>query len=150
MTNPYAAIPLTYDAIDLQQADFGIYLWIARGLNEPPEVRGKDVVVPGRDGQIPRNRRSDTLRIDLVGEVFGLGPDQATVRADYRTTSRFLRSLFSPARSPADLVALLEDGDTATIAARPLPGMLWNEHIVSEWATISIPLLSVAPDWTFT
>ena len=149
MTTPLASIGLTYDAVDLQAADLSIFLEITSGLNEVAAVRGKDVLVPSADGQFARNRRKDHLDILLTGVVIGNGVDQAGRRAAYRASSRFLRDLFDPSRMPAALVASLEDGDTATILARPV-NSIWNEIVKSEYAKISVALYSVAPDWTFT
>jgi hypothetical protein len=146
MTSPLATIGLTYDAEDLQDFDLGIVLHITQGLNEAPDVRGKDVLVPGLDGQIPRPRRPHQLRLVLMGDVWGPGADTAARRSAYRVNQRFLRELFSPARDPADLVALAEDGSTWTISARPL-NTIPVEQVPSEHATISVELLSIDPDW---
>ena len=149
MSSPVAIIGLAYDATDLQESSLDIFLTITYGLNESYEVRGKDVLVPGADGMVPRPRRPHSHKILLAGHVRGSGADQAAQRADYRTNMRTLRTVFDPARSPADLVAELEDGSTWTITARPVsPGILAAERIPSEWADVSIELLSVAPDWT--
>lgn len=148
MTTALASIGLTYDAADIQDADLGVFLEITQGLNEVPDVRGRDVVVPSLSGQIPRNRVMDTLKVVLTGYVRGNGFDQADRRADYRASSRYLRTLFSPTRVPAALVATLEDGvTTATLTCRPL-NTIWNEVIQSEFARVSIELLAVE-DWDF-
>ena len=150
MSTPVAIIALTYDTTDLIQAsDLGIFLTITYGLNESYEVRGKDVLVPGADGMVPRPRRPHSHKILLAGHVRGDGVDRAAQMADYRTNMRSLRTLFDPARDPADLVAVLEDGSTWTISGRPVsPGVLAAERVPSEWADVSVELLSVAPDWT--
>lgn len=148
MTSPLAPIGLTYAATDLQDADLGIFLEITQGLNDSPEPRGRDVTVPGSDGQIPRNRRPHQLRLVLTGQVMGIGTTQALQRSNYRTKVKSLRTLFSPSRQPANLVATLEDATTGTISARPL-NIIWNEIISSEYALVSVELVSVTPDWTF-
>lgn len=150
MPNPLAAIPLTYAATDLQHADFGLYLEITQGLNEPPEVRGRDILVPGLNGMVVGTRRAHKLRIVLVGAIVGHGTTEPLRRSDFRATVRLLRTLFAPTRAPANLVATAEDGSTWTIAARPLPGIIIDELVPSEWASVSVVLESVAPDWTVT
>ena len=147
MTNAVAVIALTYDATDVQASDFGIFLEIVRGLNETPEVRGTDTVVPGRAGRIARNRVADRLPIELRGIVMGNGSTEADQRDDFRTNVLALRALFSPARTPTDLVATLEDGSTATISARPL-NIVWDEQVPSLSANVSVELESVDPDWS--
>jgi hypothetical protein len=150
VTNAVAVIGLTYDGTDVQQSGFGIFLEIVRGLNETPEVRGTDTVVPGRAGRIARNRVADRLPIELRGIVMGNGANEAAQRADFRTNVLALRALFSSSRVPANLVATLEDGSTATISARPLPGMLWDEQVASLFANVSVELESVDPEWVIT
>lgn len=150
MTTPVAAIPLTYDGDDIQLStddQLELLLQITMGLNEPGDVRGQDVTVPYRDGQVVRPRRFHELPIALTGHARGIGATQDLRRAAYRQLMRYLRALFDPARMPADLVAELEDGSTATIAARPKPGMVVNEIIQSEYAELSIPMVAVE-DWT--
>lgn len=147
MSSAAATIPLTYDAIDLQDLDLGIFLEITEGLNETGEVRGRDVVVPSLAGQTARNRKFHQLKVVLTGIVRGNGTGQDDRQADYRQQSRYLRTLFDPARLPADLVLTTEDGAIATIAARPL-NTIWNELVKSEFAQVSIELLAVG-DWEF-
>lgn len=142
MSSGAAVIGLTYDGTDIQQADYGIFLEIVRGLNEPPQVRGIDTVVPGLPGRVPRNRVVDVLTLELRGFVTGDG------RAAFRANAATVRALFYPTNDPAVLVATLEDGSTATITARALPTQLWGQ-VVPEFATVSIELESVDPDWEF-
>jgi hypothetical protein len=148
MTTALAVIGLTYASTDIQEADLGIFFVITQGLNEAPEVRGRDFIVPGMDGQVARNRRSDHLDILLAGNVRGNGVDEEAQRSDYRTNARAVRTLFNPNRDPADLVATLEDGSTWTIECRPDGSPIWNEQIVSQFAYVSVKLYSVAPDWS--
>lgn len=147
MTSFLAAIGLTFDAIDLQPTDQTFFLEITQGINEPPEVRGVDVIVPGSAGEIPRARKSDRLTIVLTGWVQGQGVDQDTARADFRATVDNLRSLFDTEADPADLVATMEDASTRTNTARTM-NVIWTEIIKSEFATVSIEMVSVVPDWT--
>lgn len=149
MTNPAASIPLTFDGTDVQHADFGIFLEIVEGLDETPEVRGEDTRVPARDGLIARNRRPERLPLRLHGCVRGTdGDDDAALKSDFRTNMLAVRTLFRPHRDPAALVAQLEDGQTATINARPL-NIVINPIIQSLYHEIDIALESVDPDWEF-
>jgi hypothetical protein len=151
MTTPVAIVPVTFDSVDLCPDDLSRFFRITQGLNEPPDLRGVDVVVPGLDGQVTRPRRANTLRIVLFGHVMGVGSTQGDRRSSFRTEMAYLRDdLFSPARTAAELAATLENGLIATLDARPLPGMMVNELVPSEFAEVSIELLSVTPDWTYT
>lgn len=148
MTTPIASIALTYDETDLQPADLGFHLQLVSGLDDSPDVRGEDVTIPYLDGKLPRPRRFDHRRIVLEGHVRGLGSDEGLARANYRSSRRTLAVLFDTAREVADLVALLEDGSTATIACRPL-SLIPFELVQSLEATVSVELEALE-DWTFT
>jgi hypothetical protein len=148
MTTAAAAIGLTYKAIDIQAPDFSIFLEITQGLDDSPDVRGVDVTVPAADEQTARPRRFHQRKILLAGHVMGNGSDQATARANYRLSRQVLSALFDATAAPGDLVATLEDGSTATIPCRTLPGGLAAiEVIPSEYARLSIELLAIE-DWT--
>lgn len=149
MSNPAAVIALTYAGTDVQQNPIGIFLEIARGLNEVAEVRGSDTVVPGLAGRVSRNRVADRRTIELRGLVAGSGATEAAQRSSFRTLVNTVRTLFSPTAAPANLVATLENGTTGTIAARTLPTLLWDQ-LGPSVARVSIELESVAPDWTVT
>jgi hypothetical protein len=148
MTNAAIAIGLTYDGTDLQDANPGWLFELVRGLNETPDVRGVDLVVPARAYRSVRNRVADQMPIELQGHVMGVGADEDAQRADFRGLVNDLRTLFDPTREPADLVATLEDGSTATISARPLPGMVWDQ-VVPSYGRVSIQLQGLS-DWTIT
>lgn len=146
MPNPASAIPLEYDGNDLQEADFSIFLEIVEGLDESADHRGVDTVVPGLDGQIEGNRRPDRRSILLAGIVRGTG---GTPMADLRDNIQTLSGWFDPA-SPADLVATLENGDTATIRARTTPGFpKWRKEN-RVLARVVIELVSIDPEWVIT
>lgn len=149
MTSAIAIIGLTYAATDVQDFD-GLHLEITQGLGDSPTVRGTDVTVPGAAGQTARPRKFHERRLLLAGPnsfVRGDGATEALRQADYRTNVRAMLALFDPAAAPADLVATLENGYTATIAARTL-SVATVELVPSEWAAVSIELLALE-DWTY-
>lgn len=143
MTNPVAVVGLTFGGTDIQQSDFGIFLEVVRGLNEPPAARGVDLVVPARAGRVVRNRVMDALSIELRGYVMG-ALSGGGERVNYRNNVQAVRALFDPAAEPANLVASLEDATTQTVAARTL-NSVWNE-ITPGYAEVSIELQAVE-DW---
>lgn len=147
MTSAIAPIGLAYDGVDVQTSDLQIFLEIIWGTT--PSVRGSDVIVPGLAGRIEGNRINDLLVIPLEGLVRAnpATTTTATARASFRDNVQTVRSLFAPNRARANLVATLEDGTTATISARPLPGIIVAEVIASEVARISIELEAYG-DWT--
>lgn len=150
MSNGAAVIGLTFESVDLQRADFSVFLEVKRGLNELPEVRGKDTTVPGLTGRYFRNRVADRRELELVGYVSGYSasPGESAERRDFRHRVEELRALFDPTADPGTLAALLEDGDTATIAARPT-SVVWKQ-VAPSLASVSVQLESVDPEWVIT
>ena len=147
MTNAAAAIALTYDGTDLQEDPFGVFLEIERGLNEPAEVRGIDVVIPHASGQTAGSRLGHRRLIELRGYVLGQGADESAQRSDFAAMREALRALFDPTTTKV-LSATLEDGATATINARTL-NAAWVK-IGPAYFSVSIELESVDPDWDIT
>jgi len=146
VANPAAVIPLTFDSVDIQFADFGIFLEIREGLNEPAQVRGVDIIVPGADGRVARNRRKDTRRVVLAGWVMGNGTDTATARSNYRSNVETIETLFALDAAPAVLVATLENGVQKSLNARTL-NVIYSPQIASELDYLTIELEAVGPDW---
>lgn len=147
MANPAASIPLTFGGTDIQQNPIGIFLEIVEGLAGTATVRGTDTVVPALAGRIARNRVADVRRIELRGLVAGTGATEALQQASFWNLVATLRTLFSPTAAAASLVATLPNGTTATILARTLPTMLWDQKLPA-LARVTIELESVAPNWT--
>lgn len=149
MTNAAAVIGLDYGGTDLQEDPFGIFLEVIHGLNESPAVRGVDVTVPGRDGQVVGSRVVHVTAIELEGYVAGQGSDESAQRADFAAMRTTLKALFDPTTS-ATLTATLEDGATATITARALGnGLLWAQ-VTPACARLNVTLESVDPEWVVT
>ena len=142
MPNAVAVVALTFRGVDIQRGDFGLFLEIVRGLNELPEVRGKDTVIPGLAGRMYRNRVVDRLPVELRGMVVGNGANETAQRSDLRTNMDFTRALFDPTLAPGPLVATLENGATRTIEARALN--LLTQQRVPTMYDVSVELESVA------
>lgn len=118
-----------------------------RGLDDSFEVRGTDTIIPTASGRVARNRVRDRRVIELAGHVLGTGDTEAEQRADVRAALEELRALFDPSAAPGTLVLDLEDGGTATIAARPV-NMIVPDDPVPTWRQVSIELEAVGADWT--
>lgn len=146
MTSLAAISSLTAGGTDIQQNPIGIFFEIVMGINELPTVRGKDLVVPGRDGRFVTSRRADTLPLELAGIVIGLGSDVAAQQASYRTLMQIVRATFDRAQDPWELAGTLEDGSTATISVRCVD-MKVTETAGSMEAKVMVALESVDPDW---
>lgn len=144
MSTAAAVIGLTYGGQDVQDLD-GIFLEIIEGLGEGPTYRGTDTIVPAATGRTRRNRVKDQLIIELRGWVCGTGVDEAAMRSDFATNRKALLDLFDPTLGDQDLVAMLEDGSTATIAAMRRSPIVYSQ-VVPAYAGVSIELEAVE-DW---
>lgn len=139
----------TYDGTDLVTNSSGaprIMLRCVRGLDDSPEVRGSDVIVPGLAGRIAMDRKRDRRLIELAGWIMGTGSTESAQRADIRSALESLRTLFDPARSPATLIVTLEDGGTASITARPV-NMAMADDPIPTYRQLSVELEAVGDDW---
>jgi hypothetical protein len=147
MTNAAAPITITFGGHTLQDADFGIFLEITKGLIENADVRGTDTIIPGAIGRRARTRVADRRDIELAGFVQGTGATEALQRASCWTKIGTLQGWFSPTLTPANLVATLPGGGTKTIVARPLT-ITAAEQTIPSRVDLVILLESVAPNWT--
>ena len=139
----------TYNGTDLCTDVSGeprFIIRLIRGLDESPEVRGKDTVIPGTAGRTARNRVWDRRVIELSGWVMGTGATEEAELADTREALETLRALFDPTNAPASLVIELEDGGSATITARPI-NMAVGDDDVPMRRQVSIELEAVGADW---
>lgn len=144
--------PTTYDAAALERLVGGIlslYLEVVVGLNGPPEVRGKDSVVPHLAGGIPRNRKAHRRRLLLEGIVQGVGDTDAEAKDAYQALMDELDVLFATDRAVADLVVAVPDSTTRTISCRPLNWIV-TEQVPGLFAELQVELESLAPSWTTT
>ena len=142
---------LTFDSTVLMRTD-GLFLTIKRGIGEIPSVRGSDQIVPGRAGRIARARVADVLRIELEGVVGGKADlvTPVTEPAAYYALVLAMKALFAPTKVPKVLSCVLPDGSTATINARTIPPLLWDEEIAGRLARLNVALESVDPYWVVT
>lgn len=148
MANPAAVIALTYRATDIQNsfatgASF-IFLEIIRGLNEPPSVRGSDVVIPSKVGRLQGSRVKDMVTVELEG-IIG-GAQGVTELSSFRTKAAAFRALFDPTIS-GSLVATLEDASTKTLTLARTTNVLW-EQLNPTLARVNVQLESTAGDWS--
>jgi hypothetical protein len=150
VSNAAAVIGLTFGGSDVQNGTFGIFLEIKSGLVGGVSVRGTDTIVPGLAGRIVRNRKRDRRVIELRGFVTGNAgsTSESSQRSSFRDKWQALEAIFDvSAAAPANLVATLEDGTTATIACRTLD-ILPGDQPVPTFQEVSVELESVVPDWS--
>ncbi len=147
---PHAGFPtsLTANSVDLTRSDGTILMRVTRGLNELPEVRGTDTVIPSAAGRTPRNRVADRLVVEAEGMVMGAGMDESAQRENFRYLVSVIRALMYPTQSPYELAVTLEDGiSVVSITARPV-NVIWGEDDIPSYRTLSCQWESVdAADW---
>lgn len=125
----------------------GIFLDLKRGYFESASLRGRDLVIPGANGQTIRSRRTDTRLVLLEGYVTG------TSSSDFGTNGEALRALLA-GLTPIDLV--IADGylgttGTKTLSVRCVPPSLFGDALyvlAKPYMSASVELISVSPDWT--
>lgn len=143
MTSPVAVVGLTWDGYDVQRSDLDVFLEITEGLDELPDLRSFQQIVPFRHGRRADVPYADKRAIVLTGLLSG---PSATERAGYRGYVDEVKGSFSPLRdTPGTLVATLEDGTTRWIKAMPLD--MRTKPIVPGAANASIELIADDPFW---
>ncbi len=147
MANGAFSTNVIANGVDLSTSDHRILMRIVRGLDELPDVRGKDIVVPGLPGRIARNRVNDRLVIEAAGFVAGTGADETAQRADFRAIVDEVRALMDPTQNPYTIEATLEDGAGRTITARPV-NIVWGDDNIPSFRMLSCEWESIDPDWT--
>lgn len=147
MTTALSTVPVTYDSVDVQVPDTGIYLEIIKGFNEPPSVRGVDTIIPSAEGRAEGLRVFDTLKIELFGWVRHAASitDLDGQYASFASNRQVVRSLFATDRLRAVLAVIDESGNEYTIDARPV-NTIWTQRVRSLWYNVSIELEGYG-DW---
>ena len=121
--------------------------WLVRGLDELPEVRGLDTVIPGAAGRVARNRIRDIRTIEIQGHIAGVGSTAAAQTDDFRDAMETLRALFDPTAAAATLVVGLEDGTrSASINCRPVNSM--TRYVSDVGAEMNVELEAIGSDWS--
>lgn len=149
---------LTFGGTDIHDVT-GIYLELIGGFDGVAEVRGTDIVIPGRPGMTPLSRVAHRRLIDLRGWVTGSGAGFSggstaaeTEREDYRANIVIFQALFAPTDAAKSLVVTapylgLASG-SKTISARFL-NAIWGDPIGDVFRPVSVQLEAVGnpPDW---
>lgn len=99
---------LTANGTELQPLNGKMHFYIASGLDDMPDVRGSDFIVPSAAGRrVPSTgaRVNDRLVVELRGFVHGVGATEAAARQDFRSTIDTLHSAFmDPTIAPWNLI----------------------------------------------
>jgi len=143
MTSPVAIVGLTFRGYDPQRPDLDVFFEITEGLDELPEMRGEDQLIPFRTGQLPGLRLAHRRPVVLTGHIMGSG---SAPRSVYRAYVDELKGIFDPAAGPGILAATLPDGTNRWLnaVARNIVG---GEGFGGEFRSLSIELEALDPYW---
>jgi hypothetical protein len=144
MTSPVAVIGLVWDDFDLQRADLDIHFQISEGLDELPETRGSDEIIPFRRGRLPQDRVADRRPVVAIGWV--TGPATEGAAAAYRVYVDALKKRLEPTSAPRILVATMEDGTQRWTTAVPR-NLIGGPALGSDFRPFSIEWESLDPYW---
>ena len=149
---------LTFGGTDIKvstaRTGGGIYLDVVSGFDGVAEVRGTDIVIPGRPGLTPLSRVKHRRLIELRGYVYG-NPGAASFAAqqqDYRTHVTTLQGLIDPDDAAKSLVVTTPylglAAGSKSINARFL-NAIWDVVEMGVFCRVSIQLEAVGnpPDW---
>jgi hypothetical protein len=128
---------ITAAGTELQPLNGKLHFYVNGGLDDQPEVRGADFIVPSAAGRlVPTSgaRLNDRLLVELRGFVHGIGATEAAAQQDYRSTMDTLLGIFDPTDNPWALVVFgpvhgVATGHKRTIMVRYLdsvPGELYG------------------------
>jgi hypothetical protein len=143
MVSPVAVVGLSWDGFDVQRPDLDIFVEIAEGLDELPQVRGGDQVVPFRSGRLPSPAIADWRVVVCNGWIAGSG---AAPRASFRAYLDALKAKLDQTSEPRLLVATLETGALRWIRATPR-NLLPGPGIGGEFRTFSVEWRACDPYW---
>lgn len=95
---------LEYGGFILSGNDADVCIDLVEGWQMPPEVRGRDYIVPKLDGRHFGNRRADVLDIPLAGFIRGSAGTTAQERLeDFNTNAMIVSSVLDPTLDPQTL-----------------------------------------------
>lgn len=114
---------LEYRDFGISGEDDDICIDLVEGFLLPPEVRGRDWIVPRLDGRTEGNRRKDVLILPLAGFVRGSGATADERLADFNDNIAALMAVMDPSLASGELALSdgylgLDTGVVATIDAR--------------------------------
>jgi len=107
------------NGVPLQTYAYNITTW-GGDLQAPPPLRGDDLTIPYRPGQVLQSRRPDGRSISfnmwVVGATLdGNVPGNATMRAEFEKNFSMLRNLFWNQGKPVTVTKRWQDYDTGLL-----------------------------------
>ena len=140
---------LTFRSQSLQHTDdartSSYYFDLIEGLpgHEHPQVRGEDVVAPGRQGRYEGNRVNDFQELLIEGFITGRGTDPEERREDWHTNTKLILGVMDLDQVPGSLIAgpgsnaylgLVADWEIQVRTLDLLPGPIQNNMSFQRWS----------------
>jgi hypothetical protein len=148
---------LEYRDFGISGEDDDICIDLIEGMWQPTQIRGRDWIVPKRDGRIYGNRRADALVVPLAGFVRGSGADAEERLEDFNVNVAALMAVMDTVLQPGPLEASggylgLPAGSVATLECRvrnAAPGKIesYRNYPFQLW-TFELEAID-PPEWTF-
>jgi hypothetical protein len=146
---------LTLGGTELQPTNQKHYFGLSTGIDQIPEVRGDDTVIPAKSGRYVQNRVADRLVLTLEGFVQGQGATEALAQADYLASALALKAIFDPTLAPQDLRAYgpylgVAAGHYYHLSARVLPGTITRRvHGFLSYWSVQLECVDSPPAWVY-
>lgn len=137
---------MTYRSVELRSPTDGLWFVILGGRWDGLEVRGEDTVVPGKDGEIERDRVPGARLIRLHGVAFG------TSEADWADSRAAMEAIFDETLTSGTLAVsgyLCGTGTaSSSISARvdSVTTLDRVDELVTEY-DITLRAIGDPPDW---
>jgi hypothetical protein len=150
---------LEYRGLGISGENRDICIDLIEGMWQPTQIRGRDWIVPKRDGRIYGNRRADTLVVPLAGFIRGdpFLPDLTDRRETFNDNVTAVMAVMDTTLEPGSLIASsgylgLPAGSTATLECRvrnAAPGKI-ESYRTSPFQLWTFELEAIdPPEWTF-
>ena len=140
---------LTFRGVALQDGEtpWAAKYWfdLIKGLpgHEPVEVRGDDILAPGRPGWYRGNRVEDHLDLLLEGFIKGEGADPEERTDDWHATTQTIMAAFQMDLDPGTLIAspgsngylgLVDDAEIAARTVDVMAGPIISRMSYQKWS----------------
>ena len=149
---------LTYRGTNIEDLE-SLYFEVRRGFWEPADVRGEDLVIPGKEGRTALNRIKDVRSVELWGWVRGRGVTRTERLEDWNTSTLALMALMDFTAAPGALQVSTPTMGLAAGVERTVQAVCRNAvagDVRGQWSvpiqtwTFELEVISDPPDWVVT
>jgi hypothetical protein len=118
------------NGVPLNTLAYNVTTW-GGDLQAPPPLRGEDLTIPYRPGQVLQSRRPDGRSLSFSMWVLGADedgnvPENKTMRAEFEKNFKMLRNLFWNQGRPVSITKRWRDYDTGALQTATATGIFSN------------------------